>query len=502
MAKSVGKSLAIISSSIFASRVFGLLRDIVIASCFGAGRLTDVFFVAFRIPNMLRRIFAEGAFSSAFTPAFAKKLVKDRHDAYRFACEFFFFLLISLTSVLFFGEIFAPVIVKLVAPGFKGQAFFLAVKLTREMFPYIFLVSLVAFFGGILNGFEHFFAPAFSTVLFNISVIVSALLLKNKLSIDALAVGVVAGGVFQVWLQVIYLRRFSFLVKPIPKISQDVVKAAKNIIPGIFAYGVRQLSMLTDTIIASFLGAGAISFLYYANRFVQLPLGVFAVGLSQVLLPKLAKESEAEKNFKKTLELGLKLCSAVIIPASLGLIFFGKPVIDLIFHHGKFTVSDLNDTYLVLVGYSCGLLFYSAEKILVNAYYSLDEYTLPVKITAATLLFNVAADLLLCFVFHMGAMGLALGTSLTSLLNVAFLLLFFKLRFKMSPKFLRDAFRYLILSTPVALLSYEGSRFYFTHDELFFKISVVLGVILLAVALYALALLASGDELLKKLLER
>ncbi|WP_457568213.1 murein biosynthesis integral membrane protein MurJ [Desulfurobacterium sp.] len=500
--KSIGKSFLIVALSIFSSRIFGLLRDVVIATTFGAGRTTDVFFVAFRIPNMLRRIFAEGAFSSAFTPAFAKKLQISKTEAVKFASRFFFVLSVSLISVVIAGEILTPLIIKVIAPGFSGEFERLAISLTREMFPYIFLVSLVAFFGGILNGYEHFFAPAFSTVLFNISLILSAIFLKNKIHIHALALGVVIGGILQVLLQLYFLKKEAFIPKPIPEIDDDVKKALKNIIPGIFGFGVRQLSMLADTIIASFLAAGAISYLYYANRFVQLPLGIFAIGLSQVLLPKLAKTFRDENAFRNNLTTGLTLCAMIIIPSTAGLLFFGKPLIDIVFHHGKFTEADLNATYCVLCGYGVGLLFYSFEKILVNAFYSLDDYAYPVKVGAATLIFNIIANIILCFGLKMGAPGLALGTAITSLLNVTFLIRKLEKNVPFFKTWIKENLKYLLLSLPVIPVAIYGTQTYFHFNSTLPKIATILTTITTAGAIYFATLFVTKDKTVMSLIRR
>jgi putative peptidoglycan lipid II flippase len=503
MKRSLLKSAGIVSLSIFGSRILGLIRDVVIASLFGAGSLTDTFFVAFRIPNLLRRIFAEGAFSSAFVPAFSKKLNVSVEEAKLFAGQFFSILLISLTLTLILGEIFSPLIVKLIAPGFVGERFIYAVRLLREMFPYIFLVSLVAFYGGILNSLEHFFAPAFSTALFNLSLIIFGITLGRSLSVESLAIGVVFGGALQVLLQVYFLKKKEFLVKPLfsLRVSEDVKRTLKNTIPGIFSFAVRQVSMLIDTVIASFLKAGAISYLYYANRFVQLPLGMFAIGLSQVLLPRLSKRSGGE--FREELKTGILLCSAVIVPSAVGLMFLGKAIVDLVYNHGAFNDENLNGTYYVLLGYSSGLFFFSLEKIITNAYYSLEEFKLPVKVAGYTLTFNLIVDLFFCFVLKLGAPGLALGTSLTSLLNVLTLIYFFRKLFKIDlyRTVFRSGLRYILLSIPVGIAAFLGNSIYFLQNSLILKVSVLFLTVVSAAAVYFLTLFIVKDEIVKVLEE-
>ena len=503
MKGSLLKSAGIVSLSIFGSRVLGLLRDIVIASTFGAGTLTDIFFVAFRIPNLLRRILAEGSFNSAFVPAFTKKLKGSAKEAEILAGQIFAALLVLLTVTVVLGELLSPIVIKMVAPGFKGEKFTYAVKLLREMFPYIMLVSLTAFFGGILNAFNRFFAPAFSTALFNLSLILSALLLSGKLSIEALSIGVIAGGFLQVLLQLPFLRELPFKLRPIFSLSSEARRVLLNTIPGIFGFAVRQISMLIDTVIASFLSAGAISYLYYANRFVQLPLGMFAIGLSQVLLPRLSRKV-GEKDYRKELEAGILLSSAIVIPSAVGLIFFGKPILDLFFNHGAFTEEDLTRTYAVLICYSVGLFFFSMEKIVTNVYYSFEEFKIPVKVAAYTLLFNLIVNLVLCFGLGMGAPGLALGTSLTSMLNLLLLLLILKKRFKIEATetvFLKGG-RYLLLSTPVALLTLAASSVYGRAEGLAEKVFIVVLTVFLSGALYGALLFLIKDPLIRTLTEK
>ena len=493
--RAILRSATIVSLSIFSSRVLGLVRDVVIATLFGAGTLTDVFFVAFRVPNLLRRIFAEGAFNSAFVPAFTRKLKSSFEEAVLFAGSFFAVLLVLLSVAIVLGEFLAPFIIKVIAPGFRGDSFFLAVRLLRELFPYILLVSLVAFMGGILNSLNHFFAPAFSTTLFNLSMIVCALFLSPYLSIESLSVGVILGGVLQLLLQVYFLKKLSFPLRPVLRVTSDVVKTLKNTVPGIFGFAVRQFSMLIDTVIASFLTGGAISYLYYANRFVQLPLGMFAIGLSQVLLPRFSGRDD-RKDLKRELLDGITLCSAVIVPSAIGLLFFGKPIVDAVFNHGRFTLQALEGTWKVLAGYSAGLFFFSLEKILTNAFYSLEEFKLPVYVSAVTLFFNLIADLILCFPLGLGAPGLALGTSLTSLVNLVLLSLFLSRRLGTSivGPIWRLGFRYLLLSAPVGVVASVGSSVYFSSPSFTVKLTVLTGTVFLSALVYFFTLYLVRDR--------
>ncbi|WP_457755001.1 murein biosynthesis integral membrane protein MurJ [Thermovibrio ammonificans] len=501
MTRSVIRSAAVVSASILSSRVLGLLRDVVIASTFGASTLSDTFFVAFRIPNLLRRIFAEGAFSSVFVPAFTKELQLSRERALQFASRVLGTLLILLTATVVAGELFAPLIVKAVAPGFSGESFRHAVKLLREMFPYIALISLTAFYGGVLNSLNHFFAPSFSTTLFNLALIVSALTLGKWLSVEALAVGVIAGGILQLLLVTAFAKRERALVRPTFRLTPKVKETIKNMIPGLFSFAVRQISMLIDTVMASFLAAGAISYLYYANRFVQLPLGMFAIGLSQVLLPRFSRRSGA--GLKEEIEIGIRLCSALIIPAAVGLTLFGMPIIDLIFNHGAFSDKALKYTYYTLIGYSVGLFFFSLEKIVTNAYYSLEEFSLPVKISALTLGFNGLFNLVFCFLLNLGTMGLALGTSLTSLINLTLLIRFLKRRFSIEilNETVKAGAKYTLLSLPVGVIAAAGSKLYRVNMPTAEKLLIVGITVTAAATVYAVTLYITKDPIIQSLKE-
>jgi len=501
MAKSLLKSAAVVSGSIFSSRVLGLIRDVVIASLYGASARSDTFFVAFRIPNLLRRIFAEGAFNSAFVPAFSKKLKVSKEEAFSLAGEVLSFLLTALLITVLLGELLAPLIVKGVAPGFKGQAFAEAVRLLREMFPYVALISLVAFYGGVLNSVGHFFAPSFSTALFNLSVITAALLLSQKLSVDALSVGVIAGGALQLALVLFFAAKERALIRPKFALSEESRRVLKNLIPGIFGFAVRQLSMMIDTVMASFLLSGAISFLYYANRLIQLPLGMFAIGLSQVLLPRFSKAKKEE--FKEEFSVSLRLCSAIIVPATVGLILFGKPILDAIYNHGAFGERALQATYAVLIGYGVGLLFFSLEKIVTNAFFSMEEFNAPVKISAFTLSFNALFNLLFAFGLKMGAAGLALGTSLTSLLNLLLLSRLLKERrgVDVTKELLRNSSRYLLLSIPVGVVALLGEKLYPYGGALLEKGAAIAVTVAAAAAVYGATLFIVKDPLLGLLKE-
>jgi putative peptidoglycan lipid II flippase len=495
------KSAGTVSLSILLSRITGLFRDVVVASTFGASPLTDAFFVAFRIPNLLRRIFAEGAFSSAFTPSFSRLVEKDFQKAKVLAEGVLFLLIVALGLVLLFGELLAGWIIKLTAPGFSEGQRLLATSLLREMFPYIVLVSLVAFCGAILNSFKHFFAPSFSTVLFNISIIISVVLLSKKLSVHSIALGVIAGGILQLILQIPFLLKKKFFPKPKLFFTEETYTVLKNIVPGIFGFGVRQVSMLIDTFLASFLTVPAVSYLYYANRLVQLPLGMFAIAISQVILPSLSRLKPRSSLFVGQLLDGLELCFAVVVPSVVGLLVLGTPIVDMIYAHGTFSEQSTIATGKVLFAYALGLAFFSVEKILTNASFSAGDYSTPVKISSYTLIFNFFASGFLCFVLNLSASGLALGTSLTSAVN-SFLLLKnveritgFHLKWKVLKRFVK----YATLSLSMLPFAIVGKKLYPYGGSTAFEVLIILGTVLVCACVYFAVLFATGN--LRRLLK-
>ncbi len=427
--ESVSKAAGVVGFFTLLSRILGLIRDIVVAGFFGAGMAADAFFVAFRIPNLLRRLFAEGSLTIAFIPVFTEVLhQKSQKDAFELARAALTLLVLILTIVTVLGVLFAPWIVRIQAFGFggSGSKYELTVLLTRITFPYIFFVSIVAFFMGILNSLRHFAAPAAAPIFLNIGIIGCTVLISPYLSqpIIAVAVGVFVGGVLQVFLQLPWL--FS---KGIPlKLRWNprhpaVQKIGLLMLPAIYGSAIYQVNQFIGTLLASFLPEGSISWLYYAERLMEFPLGVFAIAISTAVLPSLSSQAAAKdlSEVGETLAYSVRLTFFITIPATAGLIALGRPIIQVFFQRGAFDSVSAIMTYKALFCYSLGLWAFSVNRVLVSAFYAFQDTRTPVNIATVTLVANVGFSLLL-----MGPLkhaGLALATSLASTLQF-FILLF------------------------------------------------------------------------------
>ncbi len=414
------------------SRVLGLLRDVLIASILGAGLLADAFFVAFRIPNMLRRFMAEGAVSVGFVPVFNE--VKEREDlnsALQMARAVMTLMFFVLCGVVIVGEILAPWLVMLIAPGFVGDPIFAdAVHLTRVMFPYIMLIGMVALFMGILNSLEHFAAPAAAPILLNIFMIGVPLTCYVWQPVfaspaDALAWGVVLGGIAQVLLQIGPMRRRGVPLKPSSAFRDKRIKRMARLV-GVSAVGASayQLTVLVGTLLASLLGAGAVSYLYYAGRVLELPLGIFAFAVSNVMLPSMSS-AWARGDQRQLSELTGQAISSVLLftlPASLGLILLAEPIIEILFLRGAFGAEDVSGTARALVMYALALWAIGCSRILTQVLYAMQEAKLVVRMLWVTLAIFVVAGVAL--MRPMGHVGIALASSLSVLLQLALLMLF------------------------------------------------------------------------------
>ncbi|HVL10377.1 MAG TPA: murein biosynthesis integral membrane protein MurJ [Burkholderiaceae bacterium] len=433
------KAVATISSLTMLSRITGLIRETLIARAFGASEFTDAFNVAFRIPNLLRRLFAEGAFSQAFVPILGEYRNRHGETAARELIDSVTVVMAwILVAVSLLGVIAAPLIVTLVATGFRGQendAYLSAVFMTRVMFPYIGLISLVALASGILNTWRKFAVPAFTPVLLNLSFIVATLFVAPHLDtpIYAQAFAVLVGGVLQLALQVPALLRIGML----PRLSFHFLAAWRNpgvrrilrqMLPATLAVSVAQISLIINTNIASRLEAGSVSWLTYADRLMEFPTALLGVALGTVLLPSLSK-ANAENNvaeYSGLLDWGLRLTCLLAAPAAVGLFVFGMPLTATLFHYGKFSALDVEMTRQALVFYGVGLLGLILIKILAPGFYARQDIRTPVKIALVVLVVTQLSNLL--FVPQFQHAGLALSVSFGACVNA--LLLFIGLRLK------------------------------------------------------------------------
>ena len=426
------KALATISSMTLVSRILGFVRDAVIARMFGAGLYTDAFFVAFRLPNLLRRLFAEGAFAQAFVPILGEyrntRTLEETRSLVDHVATLLGLILIVVSVV---GMIAAPLIIYITAPGFVAapDKFAVTVQLLRITFPYIFFISLTSLAGGILNTWSRFSVPAFTPTLLNVSFILFALWLAPYFNppVLALAWAVFAGGVLQLAFQVPSLSRIGML----PRLRLEwkdpgVWRILKLMGPAVFGVSIGQISLVINTIFASFLVTGSVSWLYYADRLMEFPTGLLGVALGTILLPSLTRSfaDKTSEEYSKLLDWGLRLTFMLALPCALALALLAVPLIATLFHHGAFSVQDVMMTRNALMAYSIGLLGLILVKVLAPGFYARQNIRTPVKVALITL---VATQLMnVAFVWQLQHAGLALAISLGACLNAG--LLYYKLR--------------------------------------------------------------------------
>jgi len=426
------KSLFAVSSITMISRVLGFVRDTLIARIFGAGMATDAFFITFKLPNLLRRIFAEGAFSQAFVPILAEYKSQQGEEATRtFIAYVAGMLTLVLALVTVAGMIAAPFVIWVTAPGFADtpEKFQLTADLLRVTFPYILLISLSSFVGAILNTWNRFSVPAFTPTLLNIAQILFALFLTPYFHppIMVLAWGVLAGGLAQLLYQLPHLKKIGMLV--LPRLSwrdTGALRVMKQMGPAILGVSVSQISLIINTIFASFLAAGSVSWMYYADRLMELPSGVLGVALGTILLPTLAKTyaNKDRHEYSRILDWGLRLCFILVLPCAVALALLSEPLTVALFQYGKFDAFDASMTQRALIAYAVGLLGIILIKVLAPGFYAQQNIRTPVKIAiftlAATQLMNLA------FIGSLAHAGLALAISGGACLNAG--LLYWQLR--------------------------------------------------------------------------
>lgn len=425
------RTLATVSGMTLLSRILGFVRDFVIARAFGAGAATDAFFVAFKLPNLLRRMFAEGAFSQAFVPILGEyKNQRSPEDTRTLVDHVASLLAMVLFFVTALGVAAAPLLVWISAPGFAADTgkFELTVALTRVTFPYILFMSLVALAGGILNTWSRFALPAFTPVLLNLSFIGMALFAVPYFEppVMALAWAVFIGGLLQLLIQLPALRRISML----PRLSINwraawadpgARRVATLMLPALLGVSVSQISLLINTIFASFLQTGSVSWLYYADRLMEFPSGLLGAALGTILLPSLARchATQDHAEYSRLLDWGLRLTFLLAAPAALALALLAVPLIATLFLHGAFTAHDVLQTREALIAYSLGLLGLILVKVLAPGFYARQNVRTPVKIALVSLLATQAMNL--AFVGWIGHAGLALSIGLAACLNAGLL---------------------------------------------------------------------------------
>ena len=499
------KSLAAVSSMTLLSRILGFVRDTVVARGFGAGIATDAFFVAFKIPNLLRRLFAEGAFSQAFVPILAEyKNRRGETDTRLLVDHVSGLLALALAVVTLLGIAAAPLIVYVSAPGFAAtpDKFALTVDLLRITFPYIFFISLVSLAGGILNTYSRFSVPALTPALLNLTFIGFALLGAPYFDppVKALAWAVFCGGVLQLAFQVPFLLR----LKMMPRFKLNfrdagVWRVMKQMGPAVFGVSIGQISLLINIVFASFLVSGSVSWLYYADRLMEFPTGLLGVALGTILLPSLAKHyaNQSLDEYSKLLDWGLRLTLMLALPAAAALAVLAVPLIATLFHYGQFSVHDVMMTRNALVAYSVGLLGLILVKVLAPGFYARQNIRTPVKIAIIALAATQAMNF--AFIGWLQHAGLALAIGLGACLNAG--LLYRKLRqfniYSPQPGWALFALKILlaIAAMSACLWFAAGSNAVWLTATGFAKVLRLSGVVLLGAATYFAALWLLGFRL-------
>ena len=434
MSKQLVKSGAIVSAMTLISRVLGLVRDVVIANLMGAGAAADVFFLANKIPNFLRRLFAEGAFAQAFVPVLAETKEQGDLDEVRKLIAYVSGTLGTLVLIAtLVGVIGSPILAAIFGTGWfvewlndgpEAHKFETASLMLKITFPYLFFIALTALSGAILNTYGRFAVAAFTPVFLNVAIISCALWLSPNLAEPALGLawGVFIGGVIQLLFQLPFLKKAGFLLKPKWGWRHPgVVKIRTLMIPALFGVSVSQLNLLFDTFIASFLKTGSISWLYYSDRLLEFPLGLFGIAIATVILPNLSAKvaGEDKEAFTHTMDWGIRTVSLLGIPAAIGLMVLAQPILMLLFMRGAFAASDVHAASLSLLAYASGLVFFMYIKVIAPGYFSRQDTKTPVKFGIYAMVANMVFNLILAS--WLGYIGLAMATSLSALLNAGLL---------------------------------------------------------------------------------
>jgi putative peptidoglycan lipid II flippase len=479
----VARSAGVVSIAIAMSRVTGLLREMVMAQKFGAGLAYDAFLLGFRIPNLTRDLFAEGALSAAFVPAFTETLAARGHEEAERLSNLVASAIVALVGlVCLLGMIFSPQLVWLLAPGYADVPgkFALAVHLTRIMFPFLLVVALAAQAMGVLNTHDKFAVPAMASTFFNIGSLVFGLSIGFWLGphlgiepIEGMAYGVVLGGTLQLGWQIPSLRSLGFHFHwDLDWSHPGLRQISRMMIPAILGNAAVQINTMVNTNLASRMydplrGAdGPVSWLAYSFRFMQLPLGLFGVAFASAMLPSVSRSAASSNfdEFRKTLSRSLTMMFVLTVPSSIGLIILGRPIIGAIFQGGRFELYDTRQTATALSLYAIGLLGYAATKILNPAFYALSDARTPMYISLVSVAVNFVAAITLTGYLHMGYAALALSTSVVAI--VASLCLFELLRRKLGGiegryllhRFVRIAAASLIMAIPIAVLNEQMSH--------------------------------------------
>lgn len=432
--KSLFRSTTLVSGMTSISRVLGFMRDMLIAHIFGVGASIDAFYVAFRIPNFMRGLFAEGAFAQAFVPVLSEyRQQRSFEEVKQFIARMQASLGLVLLGVVILAIVFTPGLTTLFAPGFAhgSERFELTTHMLRITFPYLMLISLTAFYGSVLNSYGLFGVPSFTPVLLNLIMIIAAVWMSPHFAepVVGLAWGVLIAGIVQFLFQLPFLKLHDLFVWP--KLfwrDEGVRRVIKLLVPALFGVSVAQISLLIDTLFASFLPVGSITWLYYSDRLTYFPLGIFGVALATVVLPHLSRKhaDRSVEQYSATLDWALRCVLLIAVPAGIGLFMLAAPLFSSLFQSGKFKLHDVVMAARSLEAYAFGLPAFMLVKVLASGYYSRQDIKGPVKIAVIALIVNMILNFIL--IWPLAHAGLALATSLSSSVNA--FLLFYGLRKK------------------------------------------------------------------------
>jgi len=512
------KSTGGVGLATFASRVLGFTRDILIANFFGTTMLAEAFVVSFRIPNLLRDLIGEGAANAAFVPILTEyNTTHSKGEFWHLAKKLLGIMVLVLFLLSLCGVLFAPAIVKAIAPGFaeNTQKLEITIRLTRIMFPFIFLVGLTAYGMGVLNSLNHFAAPALGPALVNLAMILSLVYLCPRIGVTGLAFGVLAGGVLQVFMLSIVLQRKGLHLfpgrpsyEPARFVRRSVEPAIRRIwrllVPRFFGSAVYQMSVIVDNIFSTFgwiVGIGAPAALWYSYRLFHLPLAIFGIALATVALSKMSAQVARKDilSLKDTINFSLRSVFLVLVPAGIGLATFGKPIIRVLFERGEFTAYSSSITNNALFFYSFGLFACGGIKILVNAFFSLGDTKTPVKVASVSFFINLTLNFILMWPLKVG--GLALATSVAATFNfvMLYILLVRKIGDIGTKRILNSFSRILASGVIMGIFAYMAGGFLNNQTRgIFADIAGILTVISVSMAIYVFSSLALGVGEMKR----
>lgn len=500
--QSLLRSTSLVSIMTFMSRIMGFARDMVLANLFGAEAGMDAFIVAFKIPNFMRRLFAEGAFSQAFVPVLAEYQKTRSIDEVRaFLARIAGSLGAILSVVTVIGVLASPLIIFLFAPGFGHDATrsVLATEMLRLTFPYLMLISLTGMAGAILNTYGYFGVPAITPVLLNISMILAAVVLSPHFAqpIMALAWGVLIAGIVQLLFQIPFLYHRKLLVKPSLMMSDPGVKRVlKLMVPALFGVSIAQINLLIDTVFASFLHVGSVTWLFYTDRLTDFPLGVFGVAIATVILPHLSRRhaEESSHHFSRALDWGLRLLLLIGLPSGIGLAFFAMPLIASCFGYGHFMAFDIAQTQKSLITLGLGVPAFMLVKVLASGFYARQDIKTPVKVGVIAMVMNTICCALL--VGPLAHAGLALASSIASYVNCGILLVLLLRRniYQPSPGWGRFLLQLLVANAMVVayLLFTAGEISFWLAKAPVTRLGLLLVHVLVALIIYMITLRACG----------